>query len=227
MNYFGHAAIAHEYRPDPTFVLGAMLPDLLHLSDEPLGLLEDTTLQEGIAFHHRTDAIFHSSHTFVSLCQEALAAARRVGVSKGPARGMTHLVVELCIDAKLAEVPAWQRAYLGALTGRPPDVSRRPRLSEGLDWLLSRGVALHNAKSDRLEAAIGVTLRSRPRLAPSPDELREALAAWDDLPERVGAALPELLTELAPLFSDGQGNARLVFGQHVELHKWGVSAPRA
>ena len=29
MNYFGHAVIAHAYRPEPAFVLGAMLPDFV------------------------------------------------------------------------------------------------------------------------------------------------------------------------------------------------------
>lgn len=225
MNYFGHAAIAHEYRPDPTFVLGAMLPDLLHLSHEPLGDLKDAALQDGIAFHHRTDAAFHASSSFIGLCQTALEAARRAGVSKGPARGMTHLVVELCIDAELARVVPWQDAYLAALASRPPDLIQRPRLTEGLDWLLSRGVALHSANSERLAVALGVTLKGRPRLAPSEDELRAALAAWADLPARVAATVPTLLNELAPLFGEGQGNARLVFRQHLAALGSGVPAP--
>jgi len=221
MNYFGHAVMAHEYRPDPTFVLGAMLPDLMHLSDEPLGVLEDPALRAGVAFHHRTDALFHATPTFVELCRHALEAARQVGVSKGPARGMTHLVVELIIDAKLAEVPAWQGAYLAALAVRPPDLSRRRRLSEGLDWLTTQGPGLHNATSERLAVALDVTLRGRPRLAPSEAELRWALEAWNDLPTRVDAGLPQLLRELGPLLSGVQGDAQLVYGRHTQAQSRG------
>ena len=225
MNYFGHAVMAHAYRPDPAFVLGAMLPDLMHFSDEPLDVRGDDALKDGVAFHHRTDAIFHESPSFVAWCQDALEAARRVGVSKGPARGMTHLVVELIIDAKLAAVPLWQDVYMTALASRPQAIAPRARLVEGLDWLVSRGPSLHNDSSERLATALRVTLRGRPRLCPSEDELRSALSAWMDLPARVDAGLPKLLSELAPLFPDGRGSTQRVFGEHLERLQPSKPAP--
>jgi hypothetical protein len=201
MNYFGHAVIAHAYRPEPAFVLGAMLPDLLHLADGPLGELGDATLEQGVAFHQRTDAVFHASPTFVAWCHEALDLARRAGVSKGPARGMTHLVVELIIDAKLALVPVWQDVYMNALSSRPRAIAAHSRLAEGLDWLRARGPGLHSTSAERLRRALGATLGRRPRLAPSEVELDSALSAWAGLPALVEADLPALLGDLASLFT--------------------------
>lgn len=200
MNYFGHAVIAHRVRPSPTFVLGAMLPDLVQLTDEPLAGLLDAELLAGIDLHHRTDALFHGSPTFIGLCHEALARARGVGVRKGPARAMTHLVVELLIDAKLAQEGEAQTAYMSALASRPADLTGRVRMVEGLDWLLSRGPGVHNATPSRLAAVLGSALRGRPRLQPEAAELSSALGAWTDLEARVNEALPDLLSDLAPLF---------------------------
>jgi len=212
MNYFGHAVIAHWAHPEPTFVLGAMLPDLAALTDESLEELDDPKLVQGVRFHHQTDALFHSSPTFVGLCREALSAARSVGVRKGPARGMTHLVVELVIDAHLAEQPGARAAYLDAMAARPEVLRKRPRLVEGLDWLLARGAAVHNATPERLRAVLEHALRGRPRLEPAGEELDAALDAWVDLPARVEAGLETLLSDLAPLYAGTSPGGAARFG---------------
>lgn len=213
MNYFGHAVIAHWAHPEPTFVLGAMLPDLAQLTDDSLDELDDPRLLEGVRFHHRTDALFHASPTFVGLCQGALSAARSAGVRKGPARGMAHLVVELVIDAHLAEQPGSHAAYLDAMAARPEAIRNRPRLVEGLDWLLARGALVHNATPQRLRAVLEHALRGRPRLEPAQEELDAALEAWVDLPARVEAELGALLSDLAPLYARTSVGAGPTFGE--------------
>lgn len=200
MNYFGHAVIAQRVRPSPAFVLGAMLPDLVQLTGEPLIDLTDAEVLAGIALHHRTDALFHGSPTFIRLCHEALAMARDVGIRKGPARAMTHLVVELLIDAKLAEEGDACTAYMNALASRPAELARRARLVEGLDWLHARGPGVHNATPARLATVLASALRGRPRLEPDAAELSAALTAWTDLHARVNDGLPALLSDLEPLF---------------------------
>jgi len=207
MNYFGHAVIAHRIQPRPAFVLGSMLPDLVQLTDDPLTGIVDAELLAGIDLHHRTDALFHGSPTFVDLCREALTKARAVGVRKGPARAMTHLVVELIIDAELAQEDAAREAYMSALASRPGDLVGRARLVEGLDWLLARGPGVHNASPTRLATVLASALRGRARLEPDAGEISAALGVWTDLCERVNAALPALLSDLGPLFPSATGAA--------------------
>lgn len=183
MNYFGHAVVAFEHRPDPAFVLGAMLPDLLPMWERPLGRKSawatpvPGAVRDGIAFHHRTDAIFHACPTFSLLSKEALSLTRAAGVRKGPARAMAHLVVELCIDADLARWPVWQHAYVEALElgARAPWVPND--LAEGIDWLVERGAALHQSSDTRLTRVLGAALRGRSRLEPSADEITLTLGA--------------------------------------------------
>jgi len=208
MNYFGHAVIAHRVHQDPAFVLGAMLPDLVQLTGARLDLIDDAAITQGIEFHHRTDALFHASPTFIGLCRDALSAARDVGVRKGPARGMTHLVVELIIDAHLAEVPTSRSAYMTALAHRPAALAEHPHLVEGLDWLHARGPGVHNATPERLTTVLSSALGRRARLEPTEAELHAALSAWRDLPARVRAELPSLMFDMDPLFqstSEGFG----------------------
>ncbi len=154
MNFFGHAVVADWSRPEPRFVLGSMLPDFESMLRQRVTRVADQVISDGVAFHHRTDAVFHGAPAFISLCRDALGALQEQGVRRGTARAVAHLATEMFLDgwlthqddlaspyeASLAQTGAaqstieWQHggAAFGALCNRliqwgPPTTYRDPQ----------------------------------------------------------------------------------------------------
>ncbi len=204
MNYFGHAAIASERRPDAAFVLGAMLPDFAGMLRTACPDAASEPLRAGLRFHQDTDAVFHACPSFGALNLTGLRELRADGVGRGPARAAAHLGTELLLDAVLADRDAYRRCYLAALE-RAHDAAnelhwRDPAAAEGFLWLAARlqrrGVALHDGDPELIAHRLARTLEGRPRLEPSPTEL-SAITRWLDRhhPQVIRAA-GSLLTEL-------------------------------
>ncbi len=118
MNFFGHALIAQrdEATRGPVraeFVLGAMLPDFASMLRTRLPLASLDALEAGLSFHHRTDDAFHGSQSFLEFSGQAFSFLSDRGVSRGTARAVAHVGVELLLDAafsrKLAQTKGiWQ-----------------------------------------------------------------------------------------------------------------------
>lgn len=102
MNLYGHAVVASWHSPDPWHGLGAMLPDLAGLVGARPPTPRSEPVRAGIALHHTTDAAFHASRDFVRLCSEGIEALQRDGLSRGAARAVAHVGVELLLDGELA-----------------------------------------------------------------------------------------------------------------------------
>lgn len=99
MNFLAHAAVAARYDDDPSFVLGAALPDLLPLIG---ARLDRETLpgrvRDGWMAHHRADAAFHEHPEFVRGVSALRVDLRATGLGTGPRRAAAHVGWELLLD---------------------------------------------------------------------------------------------------------------------------------
>jgi hypothetical protein len=108
LNLLGHAHVALARDDDPDFVLGALLPDLASMARVRLTArsLLDPSVERGVVYHLRTDAVFHTLPGFV----EGSALIRREllarGLSRGAARAVGHVGWELLLDGTLVGSPA-------------------------------------------------------------------------------------------------------------------------
>jgi hypothetical protein len=209
MNYFGHAVVAFLRRPEPAFVLGAMVPDFAAMLRLAQPSPTHAGVAAGVAFHHETDGRFHHAPTFVELNHAALSALRERDVARGPARAAAHIGTELLIDGMLCRSAEWVAGYVaaleevardGALLEGIPDAAR-PELAALAAHLAERGAAVHATSRERLEFRLGRSLAGRRRIEPGPGELEVIL---DTLLARCAAVeerVPALLLELSPLWS--------------------------
>jgi len=204
MNFFSHAAVAGRFSGRPAFCLGAMLPDFCSMLGVRAPEVVDTTLAEGVRFHHVTDHAFHGLSRFRSFCIESARALDARGVARGTARAVAHVGVELFLDGFFAENDADRAAYLSGL-----DAGRIPGPESGMRWPAGEGTRLLELTAalakrgvvakvpdrmmlERLERA----LARRPRLAIAAID-REPVAEWVELARpRVVASAPLLVAEL-------------------------------
>jgi hypothetical protein len=210
VNYFAHAHIARLERPDPRFVLGAMLPDFAGMIGLRIAALRDPALRDGARLHERTDTAFHASATFAAFYREGIEALESRGLARGAARGAAHIGVELLLDGTLVDEPATADAYLAAL-----GAAREPEVQTAIGWASRLGVRRWPRLCARLEdqgvphaycdpAAVAWRVRRalqrRPRLRLAPgdeghvdDWLR---ALWPRLVEARATLLAETRTAL-------------------------------
>ncbi len=133
MNFFGHAMIAERYEATrgafrAEFVLGAMLPDFASMLRvrPPRALLPE--VNAGLRFHHLTDDAFHGARSFLEISGEASRFLMSQGLSRGSARAVAHVGVELLLDAAFVSKRA-NEAYLSAIT-----CALTTRVAEQLSW---------------------------------------------------------------------------------------------
>jgi hypothetical protein len=115
VNFFGHAVVAGWHSREPAFVLGAMLPDFVHMLGARLPRVSHPELEAGLRCHFETDRCFHNAPTFLRLQQSALRFLAQAGVGKGPRRAAAHVGVELLIDDALKSDADGYASYRGAL----------------------------------------------------------------------------------------------------------------
>jgi len=186
MNFFGHAWLASQRRPDSAFVFGAMLPDLAAMVRLRVEHVAHAVAADGRRFHLATDAAFHRSERFGMLVSSSTRALREAGLRPGPARAIGHVGVELLFDGWLAErhgVPALYDAALALGPALLPAVSFRSRADAApLETLCVRirGASLPPeawCEPERLAARLARILAVRPRLALEAREL-PAVRGW-------------------------------------------------
>ena len=184
MNFFSHAWIAAQLRPEPRFVLGAMLPDLAVILGSRFELPAEPVLADGVRLHHATDALFHASDGFRRWNQDGVVALLALELPRGPARGAAHLGVELLLDGVLARAPgpapgAYQAALAEAgqvsIAWRGKDLRRD--LEDLCERLAGHSAASAAADASRLAERIERTLAPRRRLRLAPEHV-EPIARW-------------------------------------------------
>ena len=207
MNFFGHAVVASWKDRLPAFVLGAMLPDFANMVGTRLVRPEEPALASGVAFHHRTDHVFHENVGFRELCAAARVELAELGLSRGSARAVAHVGVEILLDGVLAGDPVACDAYRAALElGTEPALAGRigfrdrdaaPRFVDLSRFLLERGVASRDVRPELVFRRLQRALADRPRLALGHED-RSKVEVWAErsLPA-VEAGASALMQELA------------------------------
>ncbi len=204
MNFVGHSLIARRTSDDPAFVLGAMLPDFASMSGTRLAQHDHAALAAGIADHHRTDAAFHATPTFVALCRDEGAALDAAGLPWGAARAVAHVGTELVLDGLFLQEPGVERGYVDAIEAiewlRPALRFHSDGLGRFLELYgrLARYGPPHGYRDplfvrDRLVQI----LERRPRLALGEAGAERLSAFMPGMAARVIRAAPSILAELA------------------------------
>ena len=197
VNFLAHAEVARRAAgDDPAFVLGAVLPDLLPMA----GIRLDRAavpgeVAAGWRAHHRADAAFHASVAFAAGVGDLRTDLRRTDLGTGPRRAVAHVGWELLLDDAVAGDAGLIDVFRAAL-------GRARELTDDLRWhgLLDRFAVL--APSGRSEPMV-VAQRAqracarRPRLAFGDEHLQPVAGVLDEHHDRVLAAAPALLDEVA------------------------------
>ncbi len=102
-----------------TFALGAMLPDFERMCGGRLTGVDDDELTAGIACHHRVDAVFHDTPTFVALMSKARTDLRALGLPRPAVLAGAHIGVELLLDGAFVADQRVLDGYLGAMREAP------------------------------------------------------------------------------------------------------------
>jgi acyl carrier protein phosphodiesterase len=180
MNFFGHAVIARRNEATrgavrAEFVLGSMLPDFASMLRVRPPQTPESALADGIAFHHATDDAFHGSESFLEFSRRAFSDLSAGGLSRGGARAVAHVGVELLLDGALARESASNEAYLSALESALTD-----RVHSQIQWsnedaadrfrhlchtLARRGWMQSSVSAELIAERLRGILASRPRLA--------------------------------------------------------------
>lgn len=212
MNYFAHALVAARLDEDPSFVLGAMLPDFAHMIGARIRRIDEPAISRGEAHHHLADRCFHASPGFRRLVMDGVRWLDAHGVSRGGARGAAHLGIELLLDGALAGDALGCRAYREALE-RSQSLNGEigwsrddaPSRCRHLVFRLRQAGAPHALRDPLLvteRVARVLEPRRRLRLAPQETDIVER---WiGETRPRVARQAPDLLAEtLAGVWSAG------------------------
>jgi hypothetical protein len=212
MNFFGHATLATSHfaaaEPQPsaadlaTLCAGAMLPDFIGMLRTSRPTVRDAVLAQGVAFHHRTDNVFHELESFHRLSRRAFAWLSQRSMPRGPARAVAHVGIEMLLDEVLAREASARDAYLAALKTPLSSLLSFPTAHDG-ERLTALQQALLNRAATALEPSpelvaerIRRTLAGRPRLA-TDDAGQLLLGAWVvEARPLVATEAPELLATL-------------------------------
>ncbi|MCP5056435.1 MAG: hypothetical protein GY937_06865 [bacterium] len=207
MNFLGHAIVASRERTEPAFVLGSMLPDLVHMAGVRLATVHQIDVAAGVALHHTTDAVFHAAPTFVSLVVKATHWLADAGMRKGPARGVAHIGTELLLDGAWVRRQGVPAAYEEALREAPrieADCVFRGRERPAKAAILSRtcarvadlGLAEGYREPSFVAERIVRILSRRPRLALEPAEIG-ILRDWaEEFDARIESSSAQLWDEV-------------------------------
>ncbi len=123
---------------DLDFALGAMLPDFGNMASFRLKAEQPESIAKGVAFHHHSDKIFHGLKSFREHERWTLKHLLAIGLRRGPARGVAHVGVELCLDGAL--IGQADDLYLGVLDAALDAPLRwdSPTQSEAFSSLITR-----------------------------------------------------------------------------------------
>jgi len=200
VNFIGHLHLSRFHSTDPAYALGAMLPDFASMARVKLGRVGNARIRAGIALHHRTDAAFHGQPLFVSLMRETETALAEQGVTRGPARAVGHVGVEMLIDGELVHDRDNGEAYLLALAqterlerdeGLSPET--RTNLARLHQRLAIYGVPYDYRNTEAVVTRLTRALSGRPMLALSPEEARIVGRVLPEIQRRVVVTVESLV----------------------------------
>jgi hypothetical protein len=218
MNFFGHAALAthHFEATQPALppgavaklCAGAMLPDFLGMLRLGRASVPDALVARGVAFHHRTDEVFHDLPPFLRLSRGAFAWLSERGLPRGPARAVAHVGIEMLLDEPLSDDARARAAYRAALElplGSFVELTTpagAERLTELRMALAERARGSRRVSPEVVAQRIRRTLSGRPRLE-TDDAGQALLGKWvAHARPLVLAEAPEILARLRLLLAN-------------------------
>ena len=205
MNFYAHLVAASWHSRDANFALGAMLPDFatmagLRLASLRLPAGQPASIAEGVRFHQQCDRAFHALGAFHRHQRLTLQHMLSAGLRRGPARGVAHVGVELCLDGAL--IGAADALYLRALKRAeqqelswqdPSEAQRFERLMARLREIgVPRGYQDPDLVTQRLLRILG----PRPLLTLADNEPALLLDAMPAVHKRVCADAPAIMDAL-------------------------------
>ncbi len=213
MNFFGHAAIAAQLFGRGADALpsddlaklcaGAMLPDFTSMLGLKRPQAVDVVVRRGVELHHQTDHAFHDLPSFLALTRHAFDWLLENGLTRGPARAVAHIGIEMLLDENIAEDDLARASYRAALDVplvelltflHDDDAPRLASLTRVLAERAPRGPA--PPPPALLAQRIRRTLARRPRLA-TDDRGEQLLARWAERTRPlVAGEAPQLFREL-------------------------------
>jgi hypothetical protein len=165
-----------------------------------LGSVQMDSIAQGVEFHHHCDRHFHRLEAFRSHEGWTLQHMLSAGLRRGPARGVAHVGVELCLDGAL--IGEADSLYLRALEEaselepqwqEPADAHRFRRLIERLREIgVPRGYQDPNVVTQRLLRI----LTPRPLLALADEEPARLQSAMPEVHSRVSADADSIMSAL-------------------------------
>jgi hypothetical protein len=186
VNFLGHALVATWWSRQPSFVLGAMLPDLVNMLGTRVPPAVHRPVELGVGLHYRTDVAFHAAPTFQCLVAEARSRLDAFGLRRGSARAAAHVGVELLLDNVVAREPRVMRAVGAAQRAGVkqaaswlcwPDPAAAQRFQRLCTMLLGRDVGGRDGTAEAVSFRVARALAGRARLElDTPD--RELVARW-------------------------------------------------
>jgi acyl carrier protein phosphodiesterase len=201
VNYFGHAAVASWYSPEPAAALGAMLPDFATMSGTRLAEATDPAIARGIALHHKTDGAFHHLPPVLALMRELDDRLEAGGCARGPRRAVAHIGIELLIDGVLVAETPYRDLYVAALAYDTSGIQfreadDRPRFATLHTRLLGYGVPDDLARPESIVHRLQRMLAHRPLLAPNATDLAVIKTSLVEQKPRVDVATEAVLRSL-------------------------------
>lgn len=169
-----------------------MLPDFATMCGGRIDRSEDASVEQGIALHHATDAVFHQLPVVLGLMRELDGQLVDRRCARGPRRAVAHIGVELLLDGILLDEAAYRAAYLSglgheaAVHWRDPDAA--PQFAVLIERLRARGIPEDLASPEAITTRVQRILAHRPLLAPSPEDLRAIRSALIAFKPRIDVA---------------------------------------
>lgn len=208
MNFYAHVVAASWHNEEPAFALGSMLPDFASMLRARLPRQESAVLARGVKFHHRSDRVFHALDEFRAQESWTLQHMLSAGLRRGPARGVAHVGVELCLDGALVGNPSADRLYTQALEyalHSPPtfeDAETSTRFQGLATRLVEHGLPTDYRDPQVVGERLLRILKPRPLLRLASNEEALLMAAVEPLHRRVGAKADTIMQSLARLLSE-------------------------
>ena len=180
-----------------------MLPDFATMIGAQLPAQSDPALAAGVHFHHESDRAFHGLAEFRQAESWTLQHMLRSGLRRGPARGVAHVGVELCLDGAVVGDRKADGLYLQAIElarKSPPqlaDEAASSRFCELAERLCDVGLPIAYRQAEVVGSRLVRILKPRPLLRLAADEEPLLMAAVLPMHERVGAEATSIMAALA------------------------------
>ncbi|MEY2399153.1 MAG: hypothetical protein QOJ00_2327 [Actinomycetota bacterium] len=178
---------------DPSFWLGAALPDLQREAGVAVGDDWPVSVLAGVASHRAADAVFHDLPVFRDQSGALTRSLLTAGVPRGAARAIGHAGWELLLDGTLIDDEAVTGAYAAAMAEPASD----PAWQHALRRRIERGVPRFYGDPARVAELLLRVLSTRRLLAFGREHLESVTNALAEAQPAIAVAAPSVFAALS------------------------------